>query len=160
MPPKANLAKLAIKYGPVVYALAQKYGPQVVEQIMKNREPTQRMLQEGAERVRSNPRKLALAHADSVVEGALQQVFHAGRPYWVVFSRNEPVGVHPHTNIAYDALLLNVDPAKRATPEQLRRTVRLPKTPLGTRTPKITKTPKATGTPRSTGTQDQRRSDP
>lgn len=129
MPPKANLAKLALKYGPVVYGLAQKYGPQVVEQIMKNREPTQRLLHEGAERVRSNPRKHALAHADSVVEGTLQQVFHAGRPYWVVFSRNEPVGVHPHTNIAYDTLLLNVDPAKRATPEQLRRTVRLPRTP-------------------------------
>lgn len=132
MPAKANLAKLALKYGPVVYALAQRYGPQVVEQIMKNREPTQRLLHESAERVRSNPRKLALAHADSVVEGSLQQVFHAGRPYWVVFSRQEPVGVHPHTNIAYDALLLNADPTKRVSPEQLRRTVRLPKAPRRT----------------------------
>ena len=94
---------------------------------MKNREPTQRLLHEGAERVRSNPRKHALAHADSVVEGTLQQVFHAGRPYWVVFSRNEPVGTHPHTNIAYDALLLNADPAKRVRPQELRRTVHLPR---------------------------------
>lgn len=127
MPAKANLAKLALKYGPVVYALAQKYGPQVVEQIVKNREPTQRLLQDGAQRVRSNPRKVALAHADSVVEGTLQQVFHAGSPYWVVFSRSEPVGVHPHTNIAFESLLLNADPAKRVAPEELRRTVRLPR---------------------------------
>ena len=78
MPAKANLAKLALKYGPVVYTLAQKYGPQVAEQIMKSREPAQRLLQDRAERVRS-PRKMALAHADSVLEGTLQQVFHAGR---------------------------------------------------------------------------------
>jgi hypothetical protein len=128
VPAKANLAKLALKYGPVVYTLAQKYGPQVAEQIMKSREPAQRLLQDRAERVRS-PRKMALAHADSVLEGTLQQVFHAGRPYWVVFSRNEPVGVHPHTNLPYETLLLNTDPAKRVRPEQLRRTVQLPSAP-------------------------------
>lgn len=126
---KTRLAKQAIRYGPVVYALAQRYGPQVVEQIMRQREPAQRLIQERAERVRTNPRKFALAHADSVVDGSLQQVFHAGRPHWVVFSRNEPVGVHPLTTVPYDVLLLNADPAKRVRPADLRRTVTLPKTP-------------------------------
>lgn len=127
MPPKVNLAKLAIKYGPVVYALAQKYGPSVVEQIMRQRDPAQRFVAERRARVRTSPRKLALAHADSVIEGTLQPVFHAGTPHWVVFSRGEPVGVHPHTNIAFESLLLNADPAKRLRPEDLRRTIHVPR---------------------------------
>lgn len=126
---KARLAQQAIKYGPVVYAMAQKYGPQVIDQIMRQREPAQRFVQERAEKARTNPRKLALAHADSVVDGTLQPVFHAGSPYWVVFSRNEPVGVHPHTTVPYDVLLMNSDPAKRVRPDHLRRTVTLPKKP-------------------------------
>lgn len=120
-----KIAKLALKYGPVVFTLAQKYGPQVAEQLLKQREPAERLL--SARRDRSSARRLALRHADSVVEGSLQQVFHAGEAYWVVFSRNEPVGTHPHTNIPYDALLLNADPAKRVRPEELRRTVHLPR---------------------------------
>ncbi|MFX0538401.1 hypothetical protein ACQBAT_02545 [Ornithinimicrobium sp. Y1847] len=131
MPAKANLAKLALKYGPIVYTLAQKYGPQVAEQIMKNREPAQRYLAERAQKSRKAAKRTALAHADSVVDGSLQQVFHAGEAYWVVFSRNEPVGSHPHTNISYDALLLNADPAKRVRPEELRRTIHLPKKSKG-----------------------------
>ena len=78
---------------------------------------------------RHSARKQALAHADSVVEGTVQQVFHGGQAYWVVFSRNEPVGTHPHTNIPFDALLLNADPTRRARPEELRRTVHLPRRP-------------------------------
>lgn len=124
---KAHLAKQAIKYGPVVYALAQRYGPQVVDQILKHREPAQRLVQEQAAKTRANPRKLALAHADTVLQGTLQQVFYRGRAYWVVFSRNEPVGVHPHTDAAFETLLLNTDPDKRQAPESLRRTVHLPK---------------------------------
>lgn len=120
-----NLAKLALKYGPIVYTLAQKYGPQVVEQMLRQRDPAQRFV--SAQRDRASARRLALRHADSVVEGSLQQVFHGGQSYWVVFSRNEPVGTHPHTNIAYEALLLNADPAKRVRPDDLRRTVHLPK---------------------------------
>ncbi|MFK5581936.1 hypothetical protein [Serinicoccus sp. LYQ131] len=126
---KTRLARQAIKYGPVVYALAQRYGPQVVDQILKQREPAQRMVQERAAKARSNPRKHAMAHAETVVEGSLQQVFHRGQPYWVVFSRNEPVGVHPHTDAPFDTLLLNTDPGKRQTPDALRRTVHLPRRP-------------------------------
>lgn len=122
-----NIAKLALKYGPIVYTLAQKYGPQVVEQALRQREPAQRYV--SAQRERSSARKQALEHADSVVDGAVQQVFHGGQAYWVVFSRNEPVGTHPHTNLAYDTLLLNADPAKRVRPGELRRTLHLPKRP-------------------------------
>lgn len=122
-----NLAKLALKYGPIVYTLAQKYGPQVAEQLVKQREPAQRLV--AARRERGTARKQALAHADSVVEGMVQQVFHGGQAYWVVFSRNEPVGTHPHTNIPFDALLLNADPARRARPDELRRTVHVPRRP-------------------------------
>ena len=124
---KTRLAKQAIKYGPVVYAMAQKYGPQVVDQLLKQREPAQKFVQERADRARTNPRRHALAHAGTVVDGTVQQVFYRGHPYWVVFSRNEPVGVHPHTDAPFDTLLLNADPAKRHTPEELRRTVHLPR---------------------------------
>ncbi|WP_010148143.1 hypothetical protein [Serinicoccus profundi] len=124
---KTRLAKQAIKYGPVVYAMAQKYGPQVVDQLLKQREPATKFVQDQASRARTNPRKHALAHADTVVEGSLQQVFHRGQAYWVVFSRNEPVGVHPLTDAPFETLLLNADPGKRQTPEALRRTVHLPR---------------------------------
>lgn len=128
----SNLAKLALKYGPVVYTVAQKYGPQVAEQILRKDSDARRFLSDQSTRMRARSRKQAVEHADSVVEGTLQQVFHGGESYWVVFSRNEPVGTHPHTNIAYEALLLNADPAKRVRPEQLRRTVHLPKRPRRT----------------------------
>ncbi|MGO0576591.1 hypothetical protein [Ornithinimicrobium panacihumi] len=122
-----NLAKLALKYGPVVYTLAQKYGPQVAEQLLRKDGAARQLVADQTQKLRAGARKQALAHADSVVDGTLQQVFHGGESYWVVFSRNEPVGTHPHTNIAYDALLLNADPAKRVRPEALRRTVHLPR---------------------------------
>jgi hypothetical protein len=124
-----NLAKLALKYGPVVYTLAQKYGPSLVEQALRSREPAQRFVHERTDRVRNNPRRRALDHADSVVDGSLQQVFYRGQPFWVVFSRGEPVGTHPHTDASFDALLMNADPARRATPQELRRTVTLPRRP-------------------------------
>lgn len=124
---KARLARQAIKYGPVVFALAQRYGPQMVDQVVKQRQPAQRLVTERAAKGRTNPRKRALAHADTVVEGSLQQVFHRGQPHWVVFSRDEPVGVHPHTDVPFDVLLLNSDPAKRQAPDDLRRTVHLPR---------------------------------
>jgi hypothetical protein len=122
-----NLAKLALKYGPVVYTLAQKYGPQVVDQVLKNREPAQKFMHEQTGRVRNNPRRRAIEHAESLVEGTVQQVYHSGQPYWVVFSRNEPVGTHPHTDAPFDELLLNADPDKRVAPAELHRTVRLPR---------------------------------
>jgi hypothetical protein len=122
-----NLAKLALKYGPIVYTLAQKYGPQVAEQMLKQREPAQRLV--AARREHRSARKQAFAHAESVVDGTVQQVFHGDRSYWVVFSRNEPVGSHPHTNIPFESLLLNADPSRRVRPESLRRTVHLPRLP-------------------------------
>lgn len=120
-----DLAKLALKYGPIVHTLAQRYGPQVVEQMLRQREPAQRLV--SGQREDRTARRHALAHADSVVDGSLQQVFHGGRAYWVVFSRNEPIGTHPHTTVPFDALLLNADPAKRLRPDELRRTVQLPR---------------------------------
>lgn len=122
-----NVAKLALKYGPIVYTLAQRYGPQVMEQMLKNREPARQLLSERAGKVRANPRRRALDHAESVVDGSLQQVFYRGQPYWVVFSQGEPVGTHPHTEASFDVLLLNADPGRRVRPEALRRTVHLPR---------------------------------
>ncbi|MGC5582882.1 hypothetical protein [Ornithinimicrobium sp. W1665] len=133
MPTPVNLAKLAMKYGPVVYTLAQRYGPQVAEQILRRDAPARQFVDEQRQRLGTGARRHALAHADSVVDGTVQQVFHAGEAYWVVFSRNEPVGVHPHTNLPYETLLLNTDPAKRRRPGELRRTVSLPRSPRRTR---------------------------
>jgi hypothetical protein len=39
------------------------------------------------------------------------------------------VGTHPHTDASFDVLLLNADPARRVTPQELRRTVTLPRRP-------------------------------
>lgn len=127
MPRSTQLAKLAMKYGPVVYTLAQRYGPQLAEQVLRKDAPARQLMAEQSRRLGSGARRYAVAHADSVVEGTVQQVFHAGQSYWVVFSRNEPVGVHPHTNLPFETLLLNADPAKRRRPEELRRTVSLPR---------------------------------
>lgn len=126
MPGKARLAAQAIKYGPVVYALAQKYGPQVVEQMLRHKDPAKQFVADRRARSSGKSRRRALEHAETVIEGQVQPVFHAGQPYWVVFSRDEPVGVHPHTDIEYGELLLNADPGRRMRPDEVRRTLALP----------------------------------
>ncbi|WP_153397114.1 hypothetical protein [Ornithinicoccus halotolerans] len=125
MAAKGRALTALVKYGPVVYTAAQRYGPTVVQQLRHS--PAEAVLNR---RVRgSGHRRRALQHAGTVVDGSVQQVFHLSEPYWVVFSGEEPVGVHPHTAVPYERLLRNADSANRVRPEEAARTVqvRLPR---------------------------------
>lgn len=115
----------ALKYGPVVAAAARRYGPTVVEQMKSQREPAEKLLRERRER--SNPRRTAINHAATVVEGTLLRGFHQGREFWVVFSGEDPVGVYPYTNVPYEVLLDHADLGRRVPPEQARRRAHLPR---------------------------------
>lgn len=122
---KGRAVTALVKYGPVVYTAAQRYGPTVVHQLRQG--PAETVL---ARRVRGGGhRRRAMQHAGTVVQGSVQRVFHLSEPYWVVFSGEEPIGVHPHTAVPYERLLRNADPAKRVRPEDAARTlqVRLPR---------------------------------
>lgn len=113
-----KIVSAAIKYGPLAYAAARKYGPEIVDQLRREGLP-------GASTIESkisgkNHRKLAFEHADSVVDGSVMQVFHHSEPYWIVFSGEEPIAAHPRTNIPWDLLLAHADLSKRTRPSDAR----------------------------------------
>lgn len=130
---KARAVGAALKYGPVVVTAAQRYGPAVWEQVRAQRAPAEKFVQ--AKVARGNQRKKALAHADTVVDGSVLQVFHDSESHWVVFSGDEPVGVHPPTRAGYEELLDKADLGKKVRPAEAHRTVHLPRTRKGQRTP-------------------------
>lgn len=116
---KAKAMGSVIKYGPIVYAAAQKYGPQVVEQLKNQREPAEKFVQSKV--AKGNQRKKALAHARTLTEGSVLQVFHGNESHWVVFAGDDPVAVHPPTGATYDQLLDRADLTKRVRPPDPRR---------------------------------------
>lgn len=130
---KARAVGAALKYGPVVVTAAQRYGPVVWEQVKAQRAPAEQFVQ--AKVAKGNQRKKALAHADTVVDGSVLQVFHDSNAHWVVFSGDEPVGVHPPTRASYEELLDKADLGKKVRPDEAHRTVHLPRTRKGQRTP-------------------------
>lgn len=111
---KGKAVGAALKYGPLVYAAAQKYGPNVWEQVRAQREPAERYVQDRV--TKGNQRKKALEHARTVVGGTVLQVFHNNRAHWIVFSGDEPIAVHPPTGAPYDVLLQHADLSTRVEP--------------------------------------------
>jgi hypothetical protein len=111
---KGKAVGAAIKYGPLVYAAAQKYGPNVWEQLRAQREPAERFVQDRV--TKGNQRKKALQHARTVVGGSVLQVFHHNRAHWIVFSGDEAIAVHPPTGAPYDVLLKHADLSTRVEP--------------------------------------------
>lgn len=113
---KAKAVGTALKYAPIVYTAAQKYGPVVWEQLKNQREPAEKYVQ--AKVAKGNQRKKALAHAGTLVDGAVLQVFHDSTAHWVVFSGDEPVGVHPPTQASYSELLDRADLSLKVRPHE------------------------------------------
>lgn len=111
---KAKLVGNAIKYGPIIFEGVRRYGPALRDQIVENKDVLQSVVPHRA--LRGEARKNALAHADSVVDGSAMQCFHQAREYWVVFSGETPIGVHPFTNVPYGELLRHADLGKRVRP--------------------------------------------
>ncbi len=114
---KSKAVGMALKYGPLVYPAVRKYGPQVWDQVRAQREPAERYVQDKVSK--GNQRKKALQHAGTVVDGSVLQVFHQNTAHWVVFSRDEPIAVHPPTTASYDLLLKHADLGTRVRPEDV-----------------------------------------
>lgn len=116
MPKKGRAAKALIKYGPLVYAAAQRYGPVVWEQVRTHKEPVEKFAQ--ATVARGNQRKKAVAHARTLKEGSVLQVFHHNEEHWVVFTGDRPTAVHPASDTSYEVLLQDADLDRRIYPTQ------------------------------------------
>ncbi len=111
---KGKAVGAALKYGPILYATSRRYGPVVWEQVKSQREPAERFVQSKVDK--GNQRKKAVQHASTVIDGSTLQVFHQNIAHWVVFSGEEPVGVHPRTSAPFSQLLKNADLSKRLSP--------------------------------------------
>ncbi|HEY8455203.1 MAG TPA: hypothetical protein VIL34_06395 [Actinopolymorphaceae bacterium] len=104
---KTRFAKTAVAY-------AVKYGPLVYEAIKHGREPAQRAVQQAWARQRH--RRLAFAHAATVVDGSALRIFHEGEQVWVVFSGDEPIASYPSVTTPLSTLLQHVDLSLRTAP--------------------------------------------
>jgi len=111
---KGKAAGRLIKYGPIVATAAHRWGPVVWEQMKQQREPAEKFVQDRV--AKGNQRKKAMAHAATVIDGSVLQVFHLNTAHWVVFSGDDPIAVHPPTNASYDDLLDRADLSKRIGP--------------------------------------------
>lgn len=117
VPKKGRATKALVKYGPLVYAAAQRYGPAVWEQVRQHREPVEKFAQSKVARAtKGNQRKKAAAHARTLKDGNVLQVFHANEEHWVVFTGERPVAVHPATDTPYEVLLADADLSRRVYP--------------------------------------------
>jgi hypothetical protein len=98
-------AKRALKYGPYVQQAWKHAG---------------RPAQEAAQRSVSSflARRTALQHADTVVDGSVLPVMHAGARVWVVYSADTPVAVYPSVPAPLSDLVAHADLTKRITPDQ------------------------------------------
>ncbi len=112
---KGKAVGAAIKYGPIVYEASRRYGPKVWDQVKSQREPAERYVQGKVDK--GNQHKKAVQHADTVIDGSTLQVFYNNTAHWIVFSGEEPVGVHPRTSASYSLLLKNANLSKRIRPE-------------------------------------------
>lgn len=122
---KGSAAGKFIKYGPLAAAAAQKFGPVVWEQVKNQREPAEKFVQSKV--AKGNQRKKALAHATTVIDGSVLQVFHTNTAHWVVFSGDDPIAVHPPTTASFDELLDRADLSNRVRARENSVTIRVPK---------------------------------
>lgn len=122
---KGKAASRLIKYGPIAVTAAQRWGPVVWEQVKSQREPAERFVQDRV--AKGNQRKKAMAHAATVIEGSVLQVFHLNTAHWVVFSGDDPIAVHPPTQASFDELLDRADLSRRVHPGENTVTIKVPK---------------------------------
>lgn len=99
-----QLVKLGAKYGPLVYEAARN-----------GKDPAKEAAQKAWTKATS--KRSALAHARTVVDGSVLQVFDHGRPVFVVYSGDEPIAVHPPTATPVADLLTHADLTRRVRPK-------------------------------------------
>ena len=96
--------KQGVKYSPAIaVAVREARGP--VTEFAKGRVEASRL------------RRLALAKATSLKDGALLSLVHGEQPVWVVFSGEQPVAQYPDTGVPLEVLVEHVDLSKRRRPE-------------------------------------------
>ncbi|WP_256838478.1 hypothetical protein [Ornithinimicrobium faecis] len=122
---KGKAAGRLIKYGPIAVTAAQRWGPVVWEQVKSQREPAEKFVQDKV--AKGNQRKKAMAHAATVIDGSVLQVFHLNTAHWVVFSGDDPIAVHPPAQADFEELLDRADLSKRVLPQDSTVTVKVPR---------------------------------
>ena len=95
--------------------LGIKYGPQIWVATQALREPALEAANKAISSERG--RRQAMAHARSLADGSILKVYQGDRSHWVVFSGDEPVGVHPETDIPLATLVGRADLTKRIRPD-------------------------------------------
>ncbi|WP_114907309.1 hypothetical protein [Ornithinimicrobium murale] len=122
---KGKAAGRLIKYGPIAVTAAQRWGPVVWEQVKNQREPAEKFVQDKV--AKGNQRKKAMAHAATVIDGSVLQVFHLNTAHWVVFSGDDPIAVHPPAQASFEELLDRADLGKRVRPAESSVTIKVPR---------------------------------
>jgi hypothetical protein len=119
-----NAVKLGVKYGPVLYGVARH-----------GKEPVKAAAEKFLSKKGS--RKRALAHAATLLDGSVLQVFHAGEPVYVVFSGEEMIASHPPLGVPLQTLVQRADLTKRIRPDDVNGKGRHPRPDEANRWPKI-----------------------
>lgn len=91
--------------------LGVKYGPQLWVASKALREPAK----EAAQKVIASEqaRRAAYAHARTLSDGSILKVYRGDRAYWVVFTGDTAVTVHPMTDVPLSDLIRGADLTKR-----------------------------------------------
>ena len=95
--------------------LGIKYGPQIWVATQALREPAKEAANKAISSERA--RRQAMAHAKSLADGSILKVYRGETAHWVVFSGDEAVGVHPHTDMLLATLVERADLTKRIRPD-------------------------------------------
>lgn len=110
---KARSAARAIGTGAKIVA---KYGPQA--KIAWDNGGKQAGLAAARRAKAVTARRKAMAHAATVVDGTVLKVAPGGTAAYVVFSGDQPIAVHPPTDVPMEVLLAHADLSKRMPPKR------------------------------------------
>lgn len=95
--------------------LGIKYGPQIWVATQALRKPATEAVNKAVSSERA--RRLAMGHAASLTEGSILKVYKGDAAHWLVFNGEEPVAVHPETDLPLDTLAAGADLTKRVRPQ-------------------------------------------
>ncbi|WP_374968159.1 hypothetical protein [Terrabacter sp. BE26] len=95
--------------------LGIKYGPQIWVATQALREPAKEAVNKAVSSERA--RRMAMGHAATLADGSILKVYKGDAAHWLVFSGDEPVAVHPATDLPLDTLAARADLTKRIRPD-------------------------------------------
>jgi hypothetical protein len=95
--------------------LGIKYGPQIWVATQALREPAKEAANKAIASERA--RRLAMGHAASLTDGSILKVYKGDAAHWLVFNADEPVAVHPETDLPLPTLAAGADLTKRIRPQ-------------------------------------------